>query len=235
MIYLFCQRGSEGAGDLTEALLGAGEKARRWKKVTPPSPLSSDDLWICWGQETPFKIPSKVRQFNNIMKLDKLRELIQLRASGVRTVPFSEEKKEGWLPRRRNHQKGMDLLHPPAHPDYWVEKLDLGDEWRVHVWGGDIIRLGHKEPLKWGAPHPWIRSHSAGWTLHYKGPWRQEKGKLDGIRTLAREAVHALGLDFGAVDMSRDKGGPLVLEVNRAPGLEPSSVKKYVEVIRGEV
>jgi glutathione synthase/RimK-type ligase-like ATP-grasp enzyme len=42
--------------------------------------------------------------------------------------------------------------------------------------------------------------------------------------------VSALGLDFGAVDVALRKDGvPVVWEVNKAPGLEGGSLKKYAE------
>ena len=51
----------------------------------------------------------------------------------------------------------------------------------------------------------------------------------------AEEAVLALGLDFGAVDLvlCKDTGLPYVLEVNTAPGLHsPTVLAAYVEAIK---
>ena len=78
--------------------------------------------------------------------------------------------------------------------------------------------------------HPWIRSHSSGWRLDYGEGARTVRQKH---RDAAKAAVLALGLDFAAVDVAetRDKR-VLVLEVNRAPGLEGVTVAKYVEKIK---
>ena len=54
---------------------------------------------------------------------------------------------------------------------------------------------------------------------------------------MALNAIEDLQLDFGAVDVvvSGYSGGAFVLEVNSAPGLEGTTVQKYVEAIEGLV
>ena len=51
-------------------------------------------------------------------------------------------------------------------------------------------------------------------------------------RDLAHRACEALGLQFGAVDIGEQVDGSLVvLEVNRAPGLEDGTVARYAGAI----
>jgi D-alanine-D-alanine ligase-like ATP-grasp enzyme len=51
---------------------------------------------------------------------------------------------------------------------------------------------------------------------------------------LSVEAVAALGLDFGAVDIIEDKEGNFyVLEINTAPGLEGHTVTSYAKAFHG--
>jgi hypothetical protein len=148
-----------------------------------------------------------------------------------------------WLGRLRNHVGGGDLLNPPAQPDYWVRKERLVREFRVHSFEGQSIRAGvkkHREGGDWDGsqgwrdsngnlgPHPWIRSHEAGWRISYDGVTITRAH-----RDLAHAAVQALGLSFGAVDLGeRVDGSLMVLEVNRAPGLEGGTVTAYSQAIQ---
>ena len=136
-----------------------------------------------------------------------------------------------WLPRLNNHMGGIDLLNPPQNPDYFVKREHLVREFRVHSFAGKSIRAGlkvHREHF--ANPHPWIRSLEAGWRLSYGGetsPIRQKH------RDVAHAAVGALGLAFGAVDLGeREDGSIIVLEVNRAAGLEGGTVEAYANAIR---
>lgn len=146
-----------------------------------------------------------------------------------------------WLGRLRNHVGGGDLLNPPAQPDYWAKKERLVREFRVHSFGGQSIRAGVKKvrdgygtvagmdnPDAPNYAHPWIRSHEAGWRISYDAVTITRAH-----RDLAHAAVQALGLSFGAVDLGeRGDGSLMVLEVNRAPGLEGGTVTAYAEAIQ---
>lgn len=133
-----------------------------------------------------------------------------------------------WLGRRDNHVGGSDLLHPPNQPDYYVKKLQLTSEYRIHSFMGQSIRAGIKIPREHVQQHPWIRSWDGGWMISYDGESVRQVH-----RNLAHAAVRALGLDFGAVDIGQDIGGRLVvLEVNRAPGLDGGTIGAYVNAIR---
>lgn len=132
-----------------------------------------------------------------------------------------------WLPRRFNHVGGMDLLRPPTTPDFFARKEELVEEYRVHCFNGLSIRAGHKVAREGARPHAWIRSFDGGWSISYDGfSSRREH------RELAAASVAALGLDFGAVDIGRKRDNSLlVLEVNRAPGLEGNTIAAYAQAI----
>lgn len=133
-----------------------------------------------------------------------------------------------WLGRLNNHIAGSDLLNAPARPDFYVKKLNLVSEYRVHSFRGVSIRAGKKIPVEGGATHPWVRSSLGGWKISYDGHSVKQKH-----RDLAHEAVKALGLDFGAVDLGKTSDGDLVvLEVNRAPGLDGGTISQYVKHIK---
>lgn len=134
-----------------------------------------------------------------------------------------------WLPRLRNHVGGNDLLNPPAVPDFYVQKENIVEEYRVHSFNGRSIRAGMKVPREGvTTPHAWIRSWDGGWKISYDGVSAKQKH-----RDLAHAAVNALGLTFGAVDIGvKADGSLLVLEVNRAPGLEGGTVDRYATAIQ---
>ena len=165
-----------------------------------------------------------------------------LRDSLGRPVPVAVPRDIGeWVGRVNDHIGGEDLLRPPTTPDYYVRKVAITDEYRVHSFLGRSIRAGVKQ-LRDGfslstpgrlasdrtTASPWIRSWDGGWRIVYDGVSAAQE-----VRDLAHRAVTALGLDFGAVDIGRLADGTLiVLEVNRAPGLEGGTITRYVDAIR---
>jgi len=144
--------------------------------------------------------------------------------------PITTVTPEVWLPRRNNHVGGNDLLRDYGFvPDYWSKKLDIVREYRIHSFLGHSIRAGMKT-YRDGIldPHPWIRSWDGGWRIAYDGVTPRQKH-----RNIAHAAIRALGLDFGAVDIGELADGNLiVLEVNRAPGLEGGTITNYARAIR---
>lgn len=134
-----------------------------------------------------------------------------------------------WLPRANNHTGGTDLLTAPARADFFTLKEDIVDEYRIHSFLGRSIRAGRKMHREGFAnPHAWIRSWDAGWRIVYDGVTARQAH-----RDLAHAACRALGLDFGAVDIGQRRDGSLlVLEVNRAPGLEGGTITRYANAIQ---
>jgi len=106
-------------------------------------------------------------------------------------------------------------------------------EYRVHVFGDNIIKVSQKiltEPDL--ALQPWIRNLGAGYTF------RQSETRLSGAaRGMAIDAVAALGLTFGAVDIIiGDDDQPYILEVNTAPGLQTdTSLEAYTEQFKAAI
>jgi hypothetical protein len=146
-----------------------------------------------------------------------------LRQKGVATIDVQRDC--GWLPRRNRHVGGNDLLRAP---DFYARRERLVHEFRVHTFQGRSLRAGekiHRVGIDF-QPHPWIRAHQTGWRVSYRGVAKP-------IRRLARSAVAALGLDFGAVDIGqREDESLLVLEVNRAPGIEAGTLAAYTHAIK---
>ncbi len=146
-------------------------------------------------------------------------------------APAAPQVEGEWLGRRFHHVGGKDLLGLNKNPaQYFVKKEDIVEEFRLHCFLGKSIRAGtkvHRAEVPANRRHAWIRSWDGGWKMDYGG-FKSTKP----MRELAAKAVAALGLDFGAVDIGKTRGGKLiVLEVNRAPGIEGNTVVAYKEAI----
>jgi hypothetical protein len=139
---------------------------------------------------------------------------------------------ETWLGRRNNHIGGADLLAAPPVPDYYSKKEDIVEEYRIHMFLGKSIRAGVKQkqltrPDGRTPAHDWIRSFDAGWKISYQG-----FKSTEAMRVPAAAALKALKLDFGAVDLGKLRDGSfIVLEVNRAPGVEGGTTETYAKKI----
>lgn len=163
---------------------------------------------------------------------DLLTSSMRLRDALVQPVPTPRriEPVGEWVGRMNNHVGGTDLLSPPSRPDFWVKKEVFVKEFRVHSFMGRSIRAGIKA-VREGVSNPssWIRSWDGGWWMRYDGETVKQKH-----REIAHKAVATLGLQFGAVDIGeRADGSLVVLEVNRAPGVEGGSIAAYKTAIAG--
>lgn len=134
-----------------------------------------------------------------------------------------------WLPRSNSHTGGVDLLRPIANGDFFVKKEAIMREFRIHSFHNKSLRAGikaHRDGFQ--NPHEWVRSWDGGWRISYDGISSRKAH-----RQLAHKAVSALELDFAAVDIGeRADGSLIVLEANRAPGLEGGTVTAYVNAIQ---
>jgi hypothetical protein len=171
-----------------------------------------------------------MRGLNEIQ--NKIAALINALNAPIPVVaPVRQAPDESWVGRVNDHIGGTDLLTPPPAPDYFTKKVQIVEEYRLHMFKGRSIRAGVKK-LRDGFTvgrnaSEWIRSYDGGWRIVYDG-FESKKA----MREIAAKAVEALGLDFGAVDVGKLADGTyIVLEVNRAPGLEGGTVNAYVNAI----
>lgn len=93
--------------------------------------------------------------------------------------------------------------HPATHFQHLVDDFR---EFRVHIVDGESIKISEK--IGGGNYH-------AGGIFEYPHDFDHKKT----LRNTAKEAVEALGLDFGAVDIIWKDNTAYVLEVNSAPRL----------------
>jgi hypothetical protein len=173
--------------------------------------------------------------------IDELRAMLgRVRMAQIIPAPVAPPAQPDgqWLARKNNHVGGNDLLNPDERADYFSKWEQFVREYRVHSFFGRSIRAGqkvHRTPQSetpfHGTPHPWIRSFDGGWMISYADGALGERPQR--IRDIAHDAVRALGLNFGAVDIGERADGTLVvLEVNRAPGVEGGTTEAYARAAR---
>lgn len=121
-----------------------------------------------------------------------------------------------------DRDKRVNVKHPTTHYQRFIAKAR---EFRVHVVGGHSIKISEKIGI---TPDQKVKNHRFGSKCVYPYDFNHKKT----LRRIAGEAVEALGLDFGAVDILwREDIGFIVLEVNTAPCLTDShsdTLDRYV-------
>lgn len=190
--------------------------------------VRSGDIWINWGSPYNFGdyrqkyVPQGLTLLNQAPFLNKKSQLLTLASKNIPTLTVSNTPKEGFIGRSLNHQGGDDLLNKYGR-DFYTKKEAFSREVRIHIYKGKSIHAGLKVPTP--EAHPWIRSYDAGWRIDYSRATDIAQSR----RELAKKAISALGLDFGAVDIGVLQGDKaLVIEVNTAPGIEGETLQAYV-------
>ena len=106
------------------------------------------------------------------------------------------------------------------------------DEFRVHVVDGEMVDTVHKRRRHGTQVSNEVRNHANGWVFCRTGI-----EVPDEVRVQSINAVAALNLRYGAVDVgyTRRGGRATVYEVNTAPGLDGSTVGIVASAIRRAV
>lgn len=111
----------------------------------------------------------------------------------------------------------------------YVKYIPKKDEFRVHVFNGEVIDVQRKSVERGFTPNDWrIRNHRFGFIFT-----RNNANPAPSVKEEALKAIQHTGLDFGAVDIvfNVHRNAAYVLEVNTAPGLEGTTLDKYAEKI----
>jgi glutathione synthase/RimK-type ligase-like ATP-grasp enzyme len=121
---------------------------------------------------------------------------------------------------------------PMVDAPLYVEYVAKKEEYRIHVLGEKVSVQQKKRRLEVpDAQVNWrVRNHGGGFIYA-----RADVQPPELVARAARDAIHHLGLHFGAVDIGwNDKHRrATVYEVNTAPGLEGTTVLEYAEYLRG--
>lgn len=231
--------GSESAKMLAEQLK---LKRIRGDKYIGPSCRSV----INWGNSDFVYRSEDAPYINNpkavAIAIDKLQTFIHLSRAGVNTPAFTvdEQVAKGWVASgsvvygRRSltssQGKGIVIL---SGDSTWVscplytKAIIKPHEYRVHVMGGRVIDFTKKRRRSDIDTNDYVRNSSGGWVF-----CRQDVILPDVVASVSVKAVASLGLDFGALDIAYSKDKAYVFEINTAPGLEGTTLQKYVENLR---
>lgn len=129
-----------------------------------------------------------------------------------------------------------ELVNAPLYTLYIKKKW----EFRVHVLSGMVIHIQQKRKLtpsqleERGITNPskYIRNLENGY-IFSSNLDPLDSTVFDILREESIKAVGAVDLHFGAVDLVVSKeGGVWVLEVNSTPGLEGTTLTKYIEAFK---
>lgn len=119
----------------------------------------------------------------------------------------------------------------PSCPLYTRAIVGRGtEEYRVHIAGGKVIDFTRKRRREGSEANGYVRNHDNGWVFCRNGETIHPT-----VKAASLMAVSALGLDFGACDVMFKDGKAYVLEVNTAPGIEGSTLNKYVNFFKEKV
>lgn len=210
------------------------------------------DIVIRWGSRRRIRSPRdtvlnprrKIRQ-----NTDKRNALDVLDNAGVPVPAYTDSASDvdledapltyPVLGRATQHSQGSDInlilqardLELTSN-DFFVDYVPTQMEYRVQVFDGEIVKVHEKrletEAANSGDYTPYIRNHQKRWVFV------NERGSTpDAVRDYAIDAVDALDLDFGAVDIIHaETGGVYVLEVNTAPTLDENNLRRYGQTIQ---
>lgn len=210
------------------------------------------DFLINWGSSSQKVVETargaKILNHPDQIKVsgNKLETFKKLKESGVSIPEFSENKEEavGWVEDGKkvvcrtlltgHSGQGIviaelrdELVDAPLYVKYIPKK----DEYRVHVMGGEVIftqRKARKLDVADDQVNWQVRNLDGGFIYA-----NQNVEAPQGVLDQAKEAIIALGLDFGAVDVVTKRNGEVyVLEVNTACGLSGTTLQKYAEGFR---
>ena len=206
-----------------------------------------DDVVINWGNSQYPKWESHMLNTPDTVRnaINKLETFHMLYDMGIPTVEWSVDSDDAdqWLANgdiifartllNGTQGRGIVVIHKPIDfvkaPLY--TKYEPGcDEYRVHLAFDKVINVQQKKKQNGANADKYIRSHSKGWIFA-----RQNVVVPDSTQQVSIDAINALGLDFGAVDILHNPktGKDFVLEINTAPGLDSdNSIQCYADAFK---
>lgn len=234
------------AGSASARALAQGLGIRRLKREGSQFVPRDNDLIINWGDADYTIIGGNVLNTPHAITVasNKLRAFQEMCAAGVNIPEFTTELGQAsqWIHDgkkvvcrtllRGSSGRGIVIaenVDQLVEAPLYVKYVPKQHEYRVHVVCGEVIDFQRKmrnreisdEDVNWQ-----VRNHTNGFIFGREGV------SLDATASsLATDAVDALALDFGAVDIiwNERNNEYKVLEVNTAPGLTGTTLEKYTE------
>ena len=241
-----------------------GEVFSRLNKVLKTKRIRNTDVLIRWGNSTSdatvntpaIEINKREAIVNASNKLKMMKILastegIQIPMMIIPSLLDSESVKfllptisneDGKFFARNGANGEVRLADEVQHNDSYLTKpIDKDREYRVHVFGDEVIGIYEKIPTEGEICQDSImKDHNSQFV--------RCNTDLDlrcnaGAQEMCVKAVKAMGLDFGGVDIIRERDTKefFLVEVNSSPSLNNLNIKRYVEKfvefinIQGEV
>ena len=248
-IVIVSNRVSDSARALREALRASGNRALTFTLGSRSGYPAAYQSIINWGSSSTERIPSSCYNppANVAVAANKLRTFTAW--NGVREVNNLEfctnpETARSWIAEgkkvycrtRLTGHSGEGIVvadqdRPLQASALYTKGVDIAHEFRFHVVNGVVID-GVRKAFDSSVPEEqWdreVRNHSHGSIFVRSGRRLGEASRDQDLMRMCTVAVRSLGLDFGAVDIIKDRQGVYwVVEVNTACGLTGTTLERY--------
>ena len=229
------------------------------RKVFPNRQFAArtSDTLVNWGHTSPIPVFAGKVVLNKPEKVaissSKIEALTILANVGVRTIEWDTQRSaaQQWIDdgkkvfcrtlTRASQGRGIvvaetaeELVSAPLY----TKRMDHTNEYRVHLFKGRVIDIVEKRRMNTATLAERnievdndIKSHDRGWVFvhgsarlqHIDGAYKND------VANQAYNAIMALNLDFGAVDVlyNNPERKAYVVEVNSAPGMEAGTTTHY--------
>lgn len=197
-----------------------------------------------WGNSSPHFTHERMLNKGEAVSIaaNKLSTFNKLKQRNINTVPYTTLYEEAVRWKTQGHKvvvrqilngnSGAGLSVCKTHEELiraplYTKYVKKDKEYRVHVFNGNVIDVQEKRKKSGVDNNPYVRNLSNGWVFCRDNVFTSEE-----VENISIRAVEAIGLHFGAVDVIEDYNGRVfILEVNCAPGLQGTTLDKYVQVL----
>ena len=243
--------GSQSCKRLKEKFIEVGHKALQIKPTSRTFRPKPTDKYIYWGGSAFIggNIEASYNSYRTVAS-NKLNTFKALTQAGLSTVPWTEDPhfaRQEWdtvvirdtltghsgqgirIWHKDDAGAGDDITGASLYTKY-VKKTY---ECRIHIFKGRMIDAQIKRKVRdVEENNPLIRNIHTGW-VYCRDNYIPDPTSIQ----LAIDAVQAVGLDFGAVDLIYNQyyNQFYILEVNTAPGLEGTTLINYVNAFIGDL
>jgi hypothetical protein len=168
-------------------------------------------------------------------RINKYEELQRLQSAGVLVPPHALDGRGLTFPilgRKFKHSKAKDIVPILQNDiefqwrtqggacDYFVQYIPRRREYRVWSYRRRPIAC-YEKVMRYPERYSVGRTAGIGWNWGHGFAFEYYREAPEALKTLGAQAVEAVGLDFGAVDIIHGMDDQLyTLEVNSAPGVQ---------------
>lgn len=239
-------------GSASAKALALGLDTKLIKKDNSSFVHRDDRLVINWGNSQPHPRVNTERMLNNYaavaLAANKLHFFREFKGHPVVKTPefttdLAEASRQSFAGNTlyvrtvlTGHSgQGILVVGPngvlPTAPLYTL-KFPTKREYRVHVVNGSVIDVTQKKKRRDTEVNMDIRNYAGGWVFARNDIEQPPEEAL----TMAIAGVTDLGLDFGACDVLVSEDNRVVIcEINTAPGIEGTTLEKYINAFKGYI